>query len=73
LILPRFREPTAGDKYDSRGTEDDDDSAFVKLIETKFVTDDEIVVKQSTFSLEVKKWAHEEQLNDFVNQWFLLF
>jgi hypothetical protein len=72
LILPRFREPTAGDKYDSRGTEDDD-SAFDKLIETKFVTDDEIVVKQSTFSLGVKKWAHEEQLNDLVNQWFLLF
>jgi hypothetical protein len=53
LILPRFTEPTAEDKYDSRGTEDDD-SAFVKLIETKYVTDDEIVVKQSTFSLEVK-------------------
>lgn len=36
------------------------------------MTDDEIVVKQSTFSLGVKKWAHEEQLNDFVNQWFSL-
>jgi ABC-type transporter Mla maintaining outer membrane lipid asymmetry permease subunit MlaE len=30
---------------------------------------DEIAVKQSTFSLEVKKWAFEEQLNNFVNQW----
>ena len=48
MILPRFREPMAGNKYGSRGTEDDD-SAFVKLVQTKFVTDDEIVVKQSTF------------------------
>jgi hypothetical protein len=66
FIKPRFTEPTAGDTSDTGDTEDD--SALVKLIESNYVTD-EIVVKQSTFSLEIKKWAFEEQLNDFVNQW----
>jgi hypothetical protein len=37
FIDPRFTKPTAGDKYESHGAEDDDDPAFVKLIETKYV------------------------------------
>jgi hypothetical protein len=66
FVNPRFAEPIAGDKSGTVG--DEDGSAVARLIEAKYVTD-EIAVKQSTFSLEVKKWAFEEQLNNFVNQW----
>ncbi len=66
FINPRFTQPTAGDKSDNDGT--DDGAALARLIEAKYVTD-EIALKQSTFSLEVKRWAFEEQLNNFVNQW----
>jgi hypothetical protein len=66
FINPTFTQSTARDKSDTGGTEDG--TALARLIEAKYVTD-EIAVKQSTFSLEVKKWALEEQLNNFVNQW----
>ena len=66
FINPTFTQPTAGGESDSGLTQGG--SALAKLIEAKYVTD-EIALKQSTFSLEVKRWAFEEQLNNFVNQW----
>jgi hypothetical protein len=46
FIDPRFSELTAGHKYDARAIEDD--SALVRLIKTKYVTN-EIMIKEATF------------------------